>query len=58
MTGDNHDRDRMVLRIENEGGSKYGHLSFAIKDLKELNDRVVDFEPSVAAYWARRDGQR
>jgi len=58
VTGDNHDRDRMVLRIENEDGSRHGHLSFAIEDLRSIEELVSDFEPYLAKNWAKRDSQQ
>ena len=58
VTGDNDDRDRMVLRIENEDGSRFGHLSIAIDDLRWIAELVSDFEPQLARLWAARDAQR
>lgn len=58
VTGDKHDRDRMVLRIQNEDGSRFGHLSFSIEDLHSIAELVSGFEPQLARLWAKRDGQR
>ena len=58
VTGDNHDRDRVVLRIQNEDENQCQHLSFPVDELLGLSEWVADFEPTLRANWAKRDAQR
>ncbi|WP_300067784.1 hypothetical protein [uncultured Ruegeria sp.] len=54
ITGDNHDRERIVVSIDMPAGA-VTRFSLTIKDLKALGEMVECAIPNFAEAWRRRD---
>lgn len=54
LTGDNHDRDRMVVSFDMPDGD-VTRLSVSSEDLKALGEMVEWAIPNFAELWRKRD---
>lgn len=54
ITGDNHDRDRMVVSFKMADGT-VTRLSVLIKDLEALGELIDWAIPTLAEAWRKRD---